>query len=640
MSISAQQFLGGTIPTTRVPVLGSESKIIKDNQPLSSYDSAMGEGNTEKGIIPQAVDTFKEGYDLTKEGANNPNLLEGLQQIGRGTLKEAGAGIRAAFSPIEAGLKIVSQLPGFHQALGAIQDYVINPASDENSILTSKPVQDFMMSNPHADQVIGDLITIVGTIAGGKKAPEIKGAVGDTVTGIKESIIGGPDGGGAVGIVKDTVDAFGNKIKGVVDTAQEKIATSSSIPAKVVRRVEDTLENRNNLKQQPKPVQTAVKADIPQPQAELIHDATNAEKALMKEMLEKQKTGTKKLVMKPEERPDAVIGKETMKTVNFLENQKNSAIIDEGEHVNNLAGQPVDFTRSAEDFNQRLSEWKIKPGEKGKLDFSDSEFSGPSSAKDRSLIQLAYDKLQPNEMGQYIKPADELHTIRQLLFNETKNKTFTEPFSDKVVNVINNDKGNSLRSGLLHDIAGQVKGAGPGYAATATKNAIIQDALETFYKLVGKDANGREINIKNLSVGEVANRLEGNASAKIENAFQKIEAVAQKYGYKGTDVSIRKLVAFKTILKNILGDTQHNSLAGGVEQGVKAALPDAAEIVGNVAGGNKVGAGKAILNFVKGNTKAEQIRALEELLNSINKKTENKAPSAPSANSIDQVLEF
>lgn len=615
MPISAQKFFGGQIPTTKMPVIGQEAQIIKDNNPLSSYDIAMGKNDTTTGIIPQAVDTFKEGFKQTQEGANNSNLIEGLQQIGRGTLNEAGAGIRAVFSPVEAGLKIVSKLPGFHQALGAIQDYVIDPASNENSILTSKPIQDFMQSNPHADEVIGNLITIIGTIAGGKKAPEIKGAVSDTASGIKDVIMGGPDGpgGGAIGLVKDTVDAFGNKIKSATETIKENIP-GSEIPGKIVRRVEDTLEARKELAKQPKIIQTAVKADIPQPQAEFINNATNPEKGVMTEMLDKHEKGMNNLVSKPEERPDALIGKETLKTVKFLENQKNSAIIDEGEHVKGLTGQPVDYSRSANDFMQKLEELKVKVGDKGKLDFSKSELDGPSSAKDRSLLELAYDKVKPNENGEFIKSADELHTDRQSLFNETKQKNFTEPFSDRIVNIVNNDKGNSLRSGLLHDISGQVKGSGPGYAATATKNAIIQDALETFYKLVGKDAAGKELNVKNLSVGEVANRLEGNASAKIENAFQKIEDVAQKYGYKGSDISIRKLVAFKTILKKILGDTQHNSLQGGIEQGVKSALPDTIDIGVNAAQGKVLGTVNAVGKFIKSNTTAEQLRALRALL--------------------------
>lgn len=410
------------------------------------------------------------------------------------------------------------------------------------------------------------------------------------------------------------------------DAIKEKITElpGATIPGKIARRVQDAKMSGDDLKQQPKPVQTAVKADIPQPQATLIHEATPTEKSLMSEMLDKHTEGTKKLVMTPETRPDAVIGREAMKAVKFLEDQKKSAQLIEGEHVKNLGNHDVNYSIPANNFFTKLQQLKVRvrtpeellteKGKVGPLDFSKSELDGRSSAKDRGLLEMTFDKLKPNENGEYIKPADELHTNRQSLFNETQNKNFTEPFSDKIVNIVHNDQGNSVRSDLLHAIRDQAGDTGKGYEATTVKNAKIQDALQSFYKLIGKDAGTRETNIKNLGVGEVANRLEGNASAKVENAFQKIEDIASQYGFKN-DVSIRKLVAFKTILKNILGETQHNSLAGAVEQGSRAALPgEAMDVAGNALSGKVGGTIKAVGKFVKSNTRAEQARALKNLL--------------------------
>lgn len=392
-----------------------------------------------------------------------------------------------------------------------------------------------------------------------------------------------------------------------------KAIPGSDLPGKAVRRAADFIESRQELNKQPQAVQTAIKAEIPQPQAELIHEANPEEKSAMSEMLEKQQVGAKKLIMKPEERPDAVIGREAMKTVKFLEDQKKSASLEEGQHVKNLSNKPIDFSGTVNDFMDRLATMGVKMGEKGRLDFTKSELSTPASAKDRGLLQLTADELKPDENGEYKKSADELHTVRQRLFNETQNKNFTEPFTDRVVSMVHNDMGTSVRSGLLHDISKQAGDTGKGYESTVTKNASIQDALQSFYKLVGKDTGSRETNIKNLGVGEVANRLEGNASAKVENAFQKIEDTAKKYGYENP-ISIRKLVAFKSILKNIVGETQHNSLAGATEQGVKSALPDASDVIGNAASGKVVGAAKALMEFAKGNTKSEQVRVLKGLL--------------------------
>lgn len=415
--------------------------------------------------------------------------------------------------------------------------------------------------------------------------------------------------------ISDKVESTINTIKNAPKNTFNAVAEGEGITAKAARRVKDVQENKAQLSEQPKVIQNSVKADIPQAQAEFIHETTSEEKNLMKDMLEKQKNGVKKNVMTPSERPDAVIGKETMKPVKFLEDQKKLAIQEEGNHVKNLTDKQVDYSKTVSDFKDRLSTLGVNEGEDGRLDFSKSELSTPSSSKDRGLLQLTADELKPNEAGEYVKPASELHTIRQRLFNETQNKNFTEPFTDRIVSMVHNDTGTSVRSGLLHDINGQAGITGKGYTATVTRNAKIQDALETFYKLVGKDAAGKEVNIQNLKAGEVANRIAGNASANVENALYKIETLAKELGYT-SDVSVRKLVAFKTMLKNIVGETQANSLAGAIEQGNKAAAADGAEIFGNIVKGEKIGTAKAVLKFVKGNSRAEQIRALEELLNS------------------------
>lgn len=190
----------------------------------SAYDIAMGKTNADgspnnnKGIIAEAIDQAKTGYKQTEEGANNPDLLSGLQLIGRGMLNEASAGLRAVFSPVEAGLKVVSQLPGFHQALGALQDHVIDPVA--NKISDSPAIQKFMQSNPNAAEVFGNLVSIVGTIVAGKVAPEAKTIISDSASKIVDTA---------------------NK---VVETAKEKVTP-------IVDQAKVDLENKtfnNNLK--------------------------------------------------------------------------------------------------------------------------------------------------------------------------------------------------------------------------------------------------------------------------------------------------------------------------------------------------------------------------------------------------------
>lgn len=153
---------------------------IPETQKVSSYDVAMGKTNpdgtpnTNKGIIPQSIDQFKEGFKQVKEGVSTGNI----QQVGRGALNEAAGGLRAVFSPIEAATKIVAQVPGIHEVLGGVEN-AVNFVGDK--IGDSKKLQQFMQDNPNADEVFSNALAVALSVTGAKKAPEIRTAINDTI---------------------------------------------------------------------------------------------------------------------------------------------------------------------------------------------------------------------------------------------------------------------------------------------------------------------------------------------------------------------------------------------------------------------------------------------------------------------------
>lgn len=163
--------VGGGVPPNQ-PMDSEQFKAWAQPTPeTSSYDVAMGTKNadgtpnTSKGIIPEAVDQVKSGFQQTKEGAQTGDITK----IGRGVLNEAGGALRAIFSPIEAATKIVSQFPVIHEAVGGV-DKAVNFVADK--ISNNKTLQDFMQKNPNADEVVGNLMSIGAALAGGKVGPE------------------------------------------------------------------------------------------------------------------------------------------------------------------------------------------------------------------------------------------------------------------------------------------------------------------------------------------------------------------------------------------------------------------------------------------------------------------------------------
>lgn len=149
-------------------------------------------GGVPGNIINNAVEgvkQFGEGYNKVSQATdlttnNNKSFGANAQDLGVGITDMASGGISTIFSPITGTVQSAAKLPGVSQTLDAIKNYIINPSSE--AISDIKPLQEFMLKNPNADRVIGNLINIIGAVAGGKKAPEIKSAIGDTANAITD----------------------------------------------------------------------------------------------------------------------------------------------------------------------------------------------------------------------------------------------------------------------------------------------------------------------------------------------------------------------------------------------------------------------------------------------------------------------
>lgn len=197
------------------------------------------------------VNKVVEGFKQTQEGANTGDV----QKMGRGVLNEAGGAIETAFSPISGVLQDTAKLPGVSDALSAVKKYIINPSADKISDI--KPLQDFMRNNPNADEVVGNLINIALTVAGGAKAGEIKSTVGGAVDTGVTALKGATEGvASKVGnVVKGAEDLVGNikeKLPGgapvtpeirlnqaIKDATPDYEAASSGQRQKLLSRVEE-----------------------------------------------------------------------------------------------------------------------------------------------------------------------------------------------------------------------------------------------------------------------------------------------------------------------------------------------------------------------------------------------------------------
>lgn len=383
-----------------------------------------------------------------------------------------------------------------------------------------------------------------------------------------------------------------------------KVATGTGLFGKGLRRVADYAEDKRDLKELPAVVQQAIKTDIPAPYARMISDATPEEKMAAQKMLDMQIKGVEDMSSKV--RPEGVIGSRILQAVKAVAGLNKTAGEAEGAHVGDLAGHMIDHSKTTDDFLDSLHSLNIKiDPEDGRLDFSNSEFKGPSNSKDRGLFQSVWNELQPTAEGLTVKNARDLHTGRQALFNELKGRPTMDPFAPKAVSIAE-----SARRGLLADIAKGAGQSGMGYKTQTTNFAVTHKALEDFYNLLGKKWTGRPEDLQSLKAGEVFNRIKGNAAADSQYVLDNIERLAAKGGFK-SNIDPQKLIDINQLIKEIVGDTQSASLSGGVKRGVA----DALGAVNHATNGTIPGLIKGAYEFAQGNTKPEQIRALRNLLN-------------------------
>jgi len=185
-----------------------------------------------KSIIPEAVDQVKNGFKQTQEGVKNPNLIEGTVQITKGILNETAGGLRTVFSPIEAGMKVISKLPIISDALGGVNksvDYIADKFSN------NKKLQKFAMENPDADEVIANLVTIGLTVAAGK-AGTPNGIPSTKVGGIIDNVLKdiskkSPE------VLRKTIQAYKENVAPVANKVKEKVLKPGESEADIAGKI-------------------------------------------------------------------------------------------------------------------------------------------------------------------------------------------------------------------------------------------------------------------------------------------------------------------------------------------------------------------------------------------------------------------
>lgn len=110
-----------------------------------------------KSSFTEGLSKIKSGFQTTQKGAVNKDLTQGATEQVRGALGMASGAISSAFSPLTATVQTGLQKTGLDKPINS----VVTGLSDKIANIPS--LQKFAMENPNAEEVISDLINVVGS---------------------------------------------------------------------------------------------------------------------------------------------------------------------------------------------------------------------------------------------------------------------------------------------------------------------------------------------------------------------------------------------------------------------------------------------------------------------------------------------
>lgn len=183
------QILGKTTPTTSNGPVSTWADELRGKAPhvqpaTQGQQAAADLGLDQKpAITANTEDAFKSGLDNAKAGFQRTQAAAADKGPGSSTLGSIGnmiggagqmaaGGIQAVASPIAGAVKTAGDIAGISNPAGSAIDYVASKANDLMPWL-----QKLATDHPHLADDANSAITILGTLAGAEKAPEIGSAL-------------------------------------------------------------------------------------------------------------------------------------------------------------------------------------------------------------------------------------------------------------------------------------------------------------------------------------------------------------------------------------------------------------------------------------------------------------------------------
>lgn len=341
----------------------------------------------------------------------------------------------------------------------------------------------------------------------------------------------------------------------------------------------------------------------------IIKTAPEADKEVMRNMLEIMKSGRTDALKEAKIRPASAAGKSLVDRVDHLKkvnSQAGKAIQKESEK---LKGVQADLSGPIDTFGSKMDEFGVSiiPDGKGgkKADFKDTNLApgdrGPIKEVVRQMSRLSKGNAEPDAL--------DAHQLKRII---DRNVTFGKSKSG-----LSEDAERALkefRTGLNESL----RNASKEYREANTEYSETLDALDSLQKSAGTNVDffGPRAD---EALGTSLRRLLGNPIARVNmmNAIDEAEAIGRKYGgdFKG---DITRQMLFADELDSLFGTTARASIKGQMQQVSDKAARDAQSAVMATQGAPDTGLMSRIIGGsvakARGINEENAIKAIEEML--------------------------
>lgn len=462
-----------------------------------------------------------------------------------------------------------------------------------------------------------------GLVKSGIKEGAKYGAIGGFGAGVAEdptsigtiagnTALGGVLGGAIGGTIPAVSKAFGKTAPQMAQKAEEAAMVAEKAPdARVATKMADDAGKVVN-----DPVaREAVKQGLPEAKVAVIKNASPEDAAKMKKMLEIRKKGLTNERFGATNRATDVSGETGMTLARHLEKTNREAAEKLNSVAKALAGRKADPSKALTSFGEAMDGHGITIKKGGALNFKGSDFEGvPSTQK---LITNIWDRTM-----RAVKTGDayQLHRLKTFIDENVTYGKQVEGLSGKAERLV---------KGLRRGIDEALDAKFPTYNKVNTQFAETINEMNNLADYLGVDFKlGKEF--ADMRVGTKLRQLMGNSQkrAAMLQTLETAQAVAKKYGYKGTDDIVTQSL-FADILDDFFGPEAKTSLQGDVF-GAMNAVGEMASAGADIAKGGTgfisgpLKVGKFVLDRTRGISQENKMAALEALLD---RNIPKKAPS-------------